>query len=103
MASFALLAGAATASKTTPQVPEALGPAKAARFPVAVPLPPLARSGGTRPSPTNPSRRVPFYRVEMREFHRKLHHDLPPTRLWGYGGAFPGPTFETRSGDELLV
>ena len=103
MASFALLASATTASKTTPPIPQALDPAKLTPFIDALPLPPVARSIGTRPSPTNPSRRVPFYRVAMREFQSKLHRDLPPTRLWGYGGAFPGPTFETRSGDELLV
>jgi spore coat protein A len=39
----------------------------------------------------------------MIEFESKLHRDLKPTRQWGYGGSVPGPTFETRSGQGLLV
>lgn len=39
----------------------------------------------------------------MREVAAKLHRDLPPTRLWTYSGSWPGPTFETRSGQELLI
>jgi spore coat protein A, manganese oxidase len=46
---------------------------------------------------------VPYYRVEMVEFESKLHRDLKPTRQWGYGGSVPGPTFETRGGQGLLV
>src|SRR6185437_14103304 len=51
--------------------------------------------------------KAPYYRVAMREIEAKLHRDLPPARLWTYGGTFggswPGPTFETRSGQELLI
>ncbi len=39
----------------------------------------------------------------MREIACKLHRDLPPTRLWCYGGALPGPTFETRSAQGLFI
>jgi spore coat protein A, manganese oxidase len=39
----------------------------------------------------------------MRELSSKLHRDLPPTRQWGYDGSSPGPTFETRSGEPLIV
>ena len=46
---------------------------------------------------------VPFYRVAMRETTSKLHRDLPPAKLWTYGGSLPGPVFETRSGQGLMV
>ena len=39
----------------------------------------------------------------MRQFEAKLHRDLRPTRQWGYSSATPGPIFETRSGQGLLV
>ena len=39
----------------------------------------------------------------MREAEIRVHRDLPPTRIWGYGGTMPGPTIETRSGRALLV
>ena len=41
--------------------------------------------------------------VGMSEFTQKLHHDLPPTRLWGYNGTYPGPTLEVRSGSPASV
>ena len=39
----------------------------------------------------------------MRETQSKLHRDLPPTRLWTFGGSWPGPTIEVRSGREIQV
>jgi spore coat protein A, manganese oxidase len=83
--------------------PRALDVARLTPFADPLPLPPIAKSNGFRPSPEHPSRKVPFYRIEMLEFYSKLHRDLPPTRQWGFGGAVPGPTFEARSGGELLV
>jgi spore coat protein A len=58
---------------------------------------------GHRPSPANPAVQLPYYRVAMRPFETKVHRDLKPTRLWGYASSSPGPTFETRSGQGLLV
>lgn len=69
------------------------------------PLPqmPLAKSTGLRPSPENPAINVPYYRIAMRETKVKLHRDLPPATVWTYAGSFPGPVFETRGGQGLLV
>jgi spore coat protein A len=39
----------------------------------------------------------------MRQIEAKLHRDLPPTRLWTYGGSSPGPTLETRSNQGLFI
>jgi spore coat protein A len=39
----------------------------------------------------------------MRPFEMKVHRDMKPTRFWGYAAGSPGPTFETRSGQGLLV
>jgi len=68
-----------------------------------LPLPEIIAPSGHRPSPDNPALQLPYYRVAMREFESKIHRDLKPTRLWGYAAASPGPTFETRSGEGLLV
>ncbi len=43
------------------------------------------------------------YRVRMVEFERRLHSDLPPARLWGYEGEYPGPVFEARCGIPVSV
>lgn len=44
-----------------------------------------------------------YYEVPMTQFLQKLHRDLPATTLWGYNGIYPGPTFETRTGEPLKV
>src|SRR5271170_945771 len=66
-----------------------------------LPIPQIARASGHRKAPNGAD--VPFYRIEMRAFESRLHRDLKPTRLWGYGSSFPGPTLEANSGDGLIV
>jgi len=46
---------------------------------------------------------VPRYDIEIVEFEQQLHRDLPPTRLWGYEGVFPGPTIEAETDQPILV
>jgi len=43
------------------------------------------------------------YRVRLIEFKSKLHSQLPPTRLWGYEGQYPGPTIEARTDEAVSV
>lgn len=38
----------------------------------------------------------PFYDVRMVETLHKFHSDLPKTKVWGYNGMVPGPTFEVK-------
>src|SRR4029453_13383473 len=45
----------------------------------------------------------PLYEIAARSFRQQLHRDLPPTRLWGYAGQFPGPTFDVRRGQKIYV
>jgi spore coat protein A len=33
----------------------------------------------------------------------KLHSELPPTEVWGYGGRYPGPTFEATTDETVIV
>ena len=46
---------------------------------------------------------IAHYDVEMVPFRQQLHRDLPATSLWGYQGAYPGPTFEARCGEPITV
>jgi spore coat protein A, manganese oxidase len=82
---------------------ETLNPMTLERFVDALPLPNVLRSAGTRASPASRRVQLPYYRVELSEFEARLHRDLPPTRQWGYNASVPGPTFETRGGQGLLV
>jgi spore coat protein A len=68
-----------------------------------LPLPSIARPMGLRRVPGEGVDTVSFYRIAMRAIATKLHRDLPPTRQWSYGGSVPGPIFETRSDEALLV
>ncbi|WP_152667866.1 multicopper oxidase family protein [Aneurinibacillus tyrosinisolvens] len=54
-------------------------------------------------SPKKRSNTSSYYEVTMKEFSQKLHRDLGPTRLWGYGGTFPGPTFEVMKNETVYV
>jgi spore coat protein A len=67
-----------------------------AKFVDPLPVPRIARPTGLR-------RGVPQYTVTMTQCRQKVHRDLPPTPLWGYGGTWPGPTLEARSGEPLDV
>jgi spore coat protein A len=73
------------------------------KFVDSLPIPGIIRPKGTRPSPENPARVVPHYRLAMRQFMSKVHRDVKPTRLWGFEESSPGPTIETRSSEALLV
>ncbi len=76
---------------------------KLARYVDPLPIPEIARPSGLRASPENSKVQLPFYRLAMREVECQIHRDLPPTRLWGFGSSSPGPTFETRSNQGLIV
>jgi spore coat protein A, manganese oxidase len=73
------------------------------RFVDPLPIPVVIRPKGTRPNPENSRRLIPHYRLAMRTVTSKIHRDVKPTRFWGFGESCPGPTFETRSGEPLLV
>jgi spore coat protein A, manganese oxidase len=92
----------ALASRSASAAP-ALNPNSLAKFVDPLPIPEIAKAAGLRPAPDRSSSKVPYFRVPMRQVEYKLHRDLPPTRLWCYGRASPGPTFETRSGQPLLI
>lgn len=80
-----------------------LGPGELTPFVDALSLPPIAKSSGTRANPERKGEQIPYYKVAMREMHVKLHRDLPATRVWGFNDSSPGPVFETRSSEALLV
>jgi spore coat protein A len=73
------------------------------RFVDPLPIPALARAAGLRSSPAAPSLQIPYYRIAMRQFQMKVHRDVPPTTFWGYDGSCPGPTFDARKGEPILV
>jgi len=100
----AMLANAAVMPKVREApVRPALNPTSLARYVDPMPIPPIAHPIGTRPHPNDPSTRVPFYRIQMRESFTQLHRDLKPARQWGFDGVVPGPTFMTKSGEPYLV
>jgi spore coat protein A len=73
-----------------------------------LPIPPKAMQAGTHPDPEDPSRSLPYYSIHMREAQHRLHPSLPPTKVWAYAdrglaGSFPGPTFEARKDETILV
>jgi spore coat protein A len=80
-----------------------LHPDALARFVDPLPVPQVLAADGLRPDPRDPNRQLAYYRVSMREIETRIHRDVPPTRMWSYGGTVPGPTIEARSGHGLIV
>jgi spore coat protein A, manganese oxidase len=74
-----------------------------AHFVDPLPIPAIVKPTGLRSSPANPSAQVPYYRIAMQPFQAKVHRDVPATMFWGYNASCPGPTFEARHGQPLLV
>jgi spore coat protein A, manganese oxidase len=83
--------------------PIALDPGTLSKFVDPLPVPATAHPRGMRPSPGNPAVKIPYYRVAASAFQTRVHRDMNLTRMWGFGGKFPGPTFDVRSGQEVLV
>ena len=67
---------------------------KLTRYVDPLPIPPVLRPSGNAGEVLS---------IEMHAFQKKVHRDLPPTKLWGYNGSWPGPTIETRKGRPLQV
>jgi spore coat protein A len=80
-----------------------LDPNTLAKFVDPLPIAPIAKPDRYQSSPANPAVKIPYFRQAMRAFEMKIHRDLKPTRMWGFGSRFPGPTFDVRSGEEILV
>ena len=100
---MALATRQSASHRPAPKFRTQLNAASLAQFVDQLPIPEIAKSSEFRPSPTDPAQKLPYYRIPMRQFEGKIHRDLKPTRLWGYGATSPGPTLETRSGQGLLV
>jgi spore coat protein A len=92
-----------TMSLPSPSMEPLLDTNALARYVDPLPIPARAKPSGLRPSPIDPATRVPYYRVAMRQFQAKVHRDMQPTTFWGYEGSCPGPTFEVRHGEPILV
>ena len=80
-----------------------LDPNTLPKFVDPLPLPAVAKSASERSDPGNATGKIPYYRIVMRQTESKLHRDLPPTRLWTYGGSSPGPTIEARRGQAISI
>ena len=69
----------------------------------ALPIPETVQPLGRRANPDAPHEQLPFYRLQMQEVSYRVHRDLPPTRGWGLNSSSPGPLFDVRSGQAILV
>lgn len=74
--------------------------------------PPLAKFVDELPRPIGPGftyqpsalvGTTPYYEIPIGAFTQKLHRDLPPTYLWGYGGTYPSRTIEAVVGQPIRI
>ena len=97
------LLNAIAQAHAVPTMAPALDVSTLAQFVDPLTIPAAAQRQGTRPSPADPKQSIPFYRIQAQPIVSKVHRDLQPTRFWSFGPSTPGPTFETRSAEPLLV
>jgi spore coat protein A, manganese oxidase len=109
--------GALVSSTRLAQIVSAQGPPDCTPFPLPppppsppmfpfvdrLPIPPVLQPMGTASIPHGPQPSGRYYEVPMTEVEQKLHRDLPPTRVWGYWGMYPGPSFEVKQGQPIAV
>jgi spore coat protein A, manganese oxidase len=93
---FANGVNAPGAESQAPAEPKFRAPATLDRYIDRLPIPKRLAPYGKRNGSAQ-------YRVRMLEFKQKMHSQLPPTRLWGYEGQYPGPTFEAFRGAPIEV
>jgi spore coat protein A len=103
LAALAITTRVGASQKPEPVYRTELNIRSLAQFVDPLPIPEIAKSTELRSSPDDASVKLPYYRVAMRAMESKVHRDMRPTRMWGFGGTVPGPTFETRSGQGILV
>lgn len=96
------LPGAQT-SHTKPLRAKTLNALKLASFVDPLPLPVMQRPQGLRSSAVLGAVDAPYYPVHIRAVESRLHRDLPPARLFGYGATSAPVLFEAQSGHGVLI
>lgn len=54
-------------------------------------------------APYRRAKGVRSYRVRMMEATHRMHSALPPARVWGYEGQYPGPVLEAFRGERVEI
>lgn len=54
-------------------------------------------------SPRERRKGCTYYEVTMKEFEHNFHSEMPPTKIWGYEGQFPGPVIDVNRGEATHV
>lgn len=57
----------------------------------------------TRLTPLESRKDGELYRVRMLESKHQMHSQLPPAKVWGYEGQYPGPTIEALRGRPIAI
>lgn len=99
----ATLAASMLARRGEAASPITLDPNKLPKFVDRLSIPSVAKSVGLKSSALSADGQAPLYRIAMRQMETRIHRDLPPTKVWTYGSAWPGPTIEARCGQPLFV
>lgn len=104
----ASLASSLLAKRKSTSVPAVLDVRRLPKFVDPLIVPPLARSSGVKQNRLTSGTPAPAYRIAMREIMTRVHRDLAPARMWGFGAAspgptIPGPTIEVRRGQPIFI
>lgn len=95
--------GFAQAMRMARPVAKTLDALKLPSFVDRLPLPVLQKPIGRQSSARHEAVDALYYPVRIREVRDKLHRDLPPTHLWGYGSTAAPVLFEVQSNEGVLI
>src|SRR6185437_8426834 len=101
--SAGLITARARGTMAHPSKAKTLDAMKLASFVDPLPLPVLQTPQGRRSSAALGAANAPYYPVHIREIRSKLHRDLPPSRLFGYGPTSAPVLFEAQSNEGVLI
>ena len=92
-----LNAGCRSGGSQAPAAENAMGPvSRLTRFRDPLPIMPMA-------SPVLQPDGSLRLEMAMTQFQQKLHSQIGPATVWGYGGSYPGPTIRVKRGQPLTV
>ncbi len=102
-AGWAQTSNAMQMSYARPSAARTLDASKLESFVDPLPLPVLQTPQGRRSSPVHGAVDAPYYAIHIRAIESRLHRDLPPSCLWGYGATSAPVLFEAQSGQGILI
>lgn len=96
-----LLTASCATAQFQPGVQNRVSPAYTSLYQYPLPIPPIKEPKRTYTSPNGSV--IDYYEIDIKPVQQQVFPNLGQTRLVGYDGMSPGPTFVVQKGREAVV